>query len=179
MKKGKTKRKMRQGQRIGIAVALSAVILLFLALFFQVADVEVEGEARYQESQIVEMVLSSPLSSNGLLASLFLGRAQIEDVPFLDSYSVRLKSHDTICIMVKEKQAVGCFTHLGETVYFDRYGYFFEDAKRERDPSIPYYSTLDTEELTPAGKLSFDNYYALDTAGALFNFFQRFFIFIY
>ncbi len=54
------------------------------------------------------MALQGAFTDNSVLAVLLHSRVDVEDVPFVEGFNITRLSHNSICISVREKKAVGC-----------------------------------------------------------------------
>jgi len=155
----------------GILAALLVGIFLFSALY-RVEAVEVIGSSRYSEEEIKDMVLHGVAAQNTILASRFLSRENILDVPFVDSIRVTTLDRNTLAISVREKKAVGCFPYLDSYIYFDRNGVFIE-GERIRDMTVPFFSGISVKNVVQNQKLDLKGQNVLNTAVVLATIFQK------
>ena len=77
-------------------------------------------DSHYTDEEVREMILRGPLASNSVLAPMLYSRDEVDDVLFVEGFSVTQLNHNTIAISVKEKQPVGCIPYLDSYIYFDR-----------------------------------------------------------
>ncbi|WP_373216028.1 cell division protein FtsQ/DivIB [Ruminococcus sp. 5_1_39BFAA] len=155
--------------------ALAAVILagiIFFFAYFRVTSVELMGSTRYSDEEIKELALQGPFSDNSILAALLYAHKEVEDVPFVEGIHITRINHNTICISVKEKKAVGCIPYLDSYIYFDRNGVFIESS-RTRDESIPYFDGIEVNQVIMNEKLPIKGTTILNTAVALATIFQK------
>ncbi len=157
-------------------LAAVAVILLVggyaFSSYYKLEHIEVMGTSRYSEEEVKRMVLHGIAAQNTVLASRFLSRTQITDIPFVDSITVTALGRDTVAISVHEKKAVGCFPYLDSYVYFDRNGVFIE-GERIRDESVPYFSGIRVDNIVQNHKLDLKKSAILNTAVILSTIFQK------
>ena len=78
------------------------------------------GTSRYTDEQVKEMALQGAFTDNSVLAVLLHSRVDVEGVPFVEGFYITRLSHNSICISVREKKAVGCIPYLDSYIYFDR-----------------------------------------------------------
>lgn len=152
------------------ALMLSGIIFFFV--YYRVDHVEVMGSSHYSESEVKEMILRGPLASNSVLAPLLYSTNDAGDIPFVDGFSVKQASRDTLVISVKEKKPVGCIPYLDSYVYFDRNGIFIESS-RSRDESVPYFDGIQVNKVIKNEKLPIKGTTVLNTAVALATIFQK------
>jgi cell division protein FtsQ len=137
MRKGniKEERKRRKRRKAGLVTFLVIVLLLAAAALvvvkgFVVEKVEVEGNVLYGDQVIADTVLNDEYSWNSLYVYFKYRFLETEDVPFIDTMEVTLKSPRTLHITVYEKGILGYLydNTLGENVYFDKDGIVVETS---------------------------------------------------
>lgn len=156
----------------GAAAAVCLAGMIFFFTFFKVEKVEVMGNSHYTETEVREMVLTGAFSDNSVLAPILYTKDSVEDVPFVEGYSVTRMNRSTICISVKEVKPVGCIPYLDSYIYFDRNGIFVESA-RERDETVPYFGGIEVEHVIKGQELPIKGTTVLNTAVALATIFQK------
>lgn len=154
-----------------IAAALAAAVIFFF-VYFRVEHVEVMGSSHYTDEEVREMILRGPLASNSVLAPLLYSQDEVDDVLFVEGFSVTQLNRNTIAISVKEKQPVGCIPYLDSYIYFDRTGVFIEGS-RQRDESVPYFDGIQVNQVVMGEKLPIKGDTVLNTAVALATIFQK------
>lgn len=120
--------------------------------YYRVESVEVLSEGRYSEDEVRAMVLKGFAAQNSFLAPRFLSQEGITTIPFVESLRVTSLARDKIALIVIEKKPVGCLQYLGSYIYFDRNGIFIE-GQWEREPYIPYFSTLHVNKVVRGERL--------------------------
>lgn len=113
---------------LGTLGAVLLAGLVFFFSYFHVTKVEVMGTSRYTDEQVKEMALQGVFTDNSVLAVLLHSRVDVEGVPFVEGFYITRLSHNSICISVREKKAVGCIPYLDSYIYFDRNGIFIESS---------------------------------------------------
>ena len=156
----------------GTAVGLLAAAVIFFFVYFRVENVEVMGSSHYTDEEVREMILRGPLASNSVLAPMLYSRDEVDDVLFVEGFSVTQLNHNTIAISVKEKQPVGCIPYLDSYIYFDRTGVFIEGS-RQRDERVPYFDGIQVNRVVMGEKLPIKGDTVLNTAVALATIFQK------
>ena len=122
-------------KKTGLAVgAILLTGIIFFFSFFHVTHVEVMENTHYSKKELKKMILTGAFSSNSILAPITCSKAKVENVPYVESYSVSRSGRNSIVIGVKEKNVVGCIPYLDSYIYFDRNGKFIESS-RTRDES--------------------------------------------
>lgn len=79
-------------------VTFLLVGVIFFFVYFRVEKVEVMASAHYTEEEIKEMILRGPLASNSILAPILYSKDNVEDVPFVESFSVVQSNRNTIVV---------------------------------------------------------------------------------
>lgn len=175
MRTSKYRKKIDKKKLKIITGALLALIMAGVTAFFvyfHVDTVEVMGSSHYTEDEIKEMVLRGPLAGNSVLAPVLYSKHDTEDIPFVDAVVVSQVNSHTICISVKEKQAVGCVPYLDCYVYFDRQGTVVETAV-ERDMRTPFFEGVSLENIVINEKLPLENEGILNTSVSLAQIFAK------
>ena len=158
-----------------IFAALGAVLLAGLVFFFSyfhVTNVEVMGTTRYSDEEVKTMALQGAFTDNSVLAVLLHSRVDVEDVPFVEGFNITRLSHNSICVSVREKKAVGCIPYLDSYVYFDRNGIFIESS-HTRDELVPFFDGIEVNYVIEGEKLPIKGGSVLTTAVALSTIFQK------
>jgi cell division protein FtsQ len=128
-RKRKKKRKAKLIAFLVILLLLAAAALVVVKVFV-VENVEVEGNVLYGDDVISETVLNDKYSWNSLYVYFKYRFLDTEEVPFIDTMEVTLKSPRTLHITVYEKGIMGYLYDetLGENVYFDKDGIVVETS---------------------------------------------------
>ena len=128
----KERKKRRRRKRILIVILILAVIAAIGALLvvkvFTVQDVKVEGNKIYSEEKIENWVLNDEYSWNSLYVFFKYKLKDMEQIPFVDSMEVSLKSPHVLHIEVYEKGMLGYvyIPSLGKNAYLDKDGFVVE-----------------------------------------------------
>lgn len=126
------RRKKRRRKHILIGFLTTLLILALAALIvikvFTVKNVEVEGNKLYSDEQIKEWVLNDDYSWNTLYVYFKYRFFDTQEVPFIDTMEVSVKSPHTLHVEVYEKGLLGYLymDSLGQNVYFDKDGFVVE-----------------------------------------------------
>ncbi len=131
MIKEERKRKRRRKRKlIGFLVFLLvlAVAALVVIKVFTVENVQIEGNELYEDSMISSTILNDKYSWNSLYVFLKYRIKKVENVPFIDTMDVTLKSPHTLHVTVYEKGIVGYLyvEEAGQNAYFDKDGFVVE-----------------------------------------------------
>ena len=175
MRKSNYRKKLTKKTKKIIGGILAAVLLagvIFFFSYFRVTNVEIMGSTHYSDAEIKEMALDSPFSGNSVLAVLLHSPVAVEDVPFVEGFTITRINRNTICVSVKEKKAVGCIPYLDSYIYFDRNGIFIESS-RTRDESVPYFDGIEISRVIKNEKLPIKGTTVLNTAVSLSTIFQK------
>ena len=162
----------KQAKIIGgvIGTSVMAGIIFFFA-FFHVSKIEVMESSHYTKEELEEIVLKGAFSSNSVLAPIICSRNNVQDIPYIEGYSVSRAGRNTIVISVREKNVVGCISYLDSYIYFDRNGIFVEGEKN-RDTSVPYFEGVQLKKVIMNEKLPIKST-ILNTAVALSTIFAK------
>lgn len=157
---------------LGTLGAVLLAGLVFFFSYFHVTKVEVMGTARYTDEQVKEMALQGAFMDNSVLAVLLHSRVDVEGVPFVEGFHITRLSHNSICISVREKKAVGCIPYLDSYIYFDRNGIFVEGST-ERNEKIPFFDGIKVKKVIQNEKLPIKDETVMNTAVALSTIFAK------
>jgi len=137
--------------RAGILAALVLGVLIVLALF-HVRKVEVHGNTRHSGNEIAAGLTEDFLSQNTLYLLWKYRKGTVpETLPYLGSFSIRMKSPSTVEVQVTEKDVVGCIDQ-GDYIYFDQSGLVLEISDELFD-GIPVVTGVSTDEAVLYQKL--------------------------
>ena len=164
-----TKKQKKMLAGAAVAAALAGVVFFFA--FFHVSRVEVMESSHYTKEELEEMVLTGAFSSNSILAPITCSRNHVQDVAYIDSFSVSRSGRNSIVISFREKSVVGCIPYLDSYIYFDRNGIFVEGDK-DRNESVPYFEGIQIKKVVMNEKLPIKNA-VLNTAVALSTIFAK------
>jgi cell division protein FtsQ len=131
MIKEERRRKKKKRYRL-IALLVFLLVLAIAALVvikvFTVETVEIEGNELYDDTMISGTILNDEYSWNSLYVFLKYRFKKVENVPFIDTMEVTLKSPHKLHVDVYEKGLVGYLfsSSLNQNVYFDKDGFVVE-----------------------------------------------------
>lgn len=139
----KKRRKKRQRRRLLRVILPTVILIVALGVImvwkvFVVRDVEVEGNEIYSAAQIENWVLDDEYSWNSLYVVLKNKFQKQEEIPFVDSMEISLRSPSKIRIRVIEKGVLGYvyIPSLGKNAYFDKDGFVVELSNEVIDGTI-------------------------------------------
>ena len=151
------KRKRKNRKWIAVAVVLG-LLVLGAAIFFNalaVRDVTVEGNERYTDAEIEQLVLGEGYS-NTLLLMAKSRSGGFGNIPFISTLEVEALSAGHIRIRVYEKTIVGYVSYMGTNLYFDKDGMVVESSTEVLD-GVPQISGLKFSEVTLYEQLPVSN----------------------
>lgn len=159
------RRKRKKLRKRRILTVLLPILLLILALgaimvwkVFVVRDVEVKGNEIYSDEQIVNWALDDEYSWNSIYVVLKNRFQKQEEIPFVDSIEITLKSPSKLQIKVSEKGVLGYVyvPALGKNAYFDKDGFVVEISSEIIEGTMKI-SGLSVEDAVLYQKLDLDN----------------------
>ena len=139
-------RKRRKRKKIGRMILTAILIIAMLAglcailiwKVFVVKSVSVKGNEIYTDKQIEDWVLDKEYSWNSLYVYFENKCNKTEEIPFVDSLRIRLKSPQKLEITVVEKGILGYLyvPSLGKNAYFDKDGFVVETFFRNNSDGV-------------------------------------------
>lgn len=141
--------KKRSYKRVIVAAAvpaLIAVLLLSAAALSKVREVTVIGNEYYTKEQIADLIIEDGYKRNTLYLYLRYRYGKHPEIPFIDTFEVKIDSFDSVTIRVYEKSIVGYVRYLGKNVYFDKDGIVVESSE-ELVEGVPMISGLSFKQL--------------------------------
>ena len=117
-------------QKFGIAVAVGILVGLIVSEGFVIKKVEIEGNQFYDPEIIQSAILNDEFSWNTLLVYLKYRIQETEEIPFIDTMEVSVKSPGTLHVKVYEKGMMGYFyiPAINQNAYFDKDGFVVETS---------------------------------------------------
>jgi len=135
-------------KKILILVFIVCVLWLFFIFVFRMTNVNIQGNTRYSDADVMEMVNLNGDIQNTVLYYLKYKDVVIDDVPFVESISIKWGGPNTINVYVVEKSIVGCIEVGDVYMYFDNTGEIIEgSATRQTD--IPLVGGLGSDDAAP------------------------------
>lgn len=128
----KERKKSRRVKRILygflIVIAALAVTALVGLKVFTVEQVQVEGNEIYSDQKIEQWVLNDEYSWNSLYVYFKYKLKDMEEIPFVDSMEITLKSPHVLQVEVYEKGVLGYVyvPAVGKNAYIDKDGFVVE-----------------------------------------------------
>jgi cell division protein FtsQ len=151
MIKEERRRKKKRRKRLAallVFLLVLAIAALVVIKVFTVEKVEIEGNELYDDAMISGTILNDEYSWNSLYVFLKYRFKKVENVPFIDTMEVALKSPHTLHVTVYEKGLVGYLYDSGQNqnVYFDKDGFVVEISS-DIIEGIPRVDGLSCEEI--------------------------------
>ena len=106
--------------------------------------VEFEGSDRYTDEELSDIMFGEDVSKNAVKFwwnSIF---GEKQEIPFIETYDIEMKSFGKFVITLYDKSVVGYVTYMSNNLYFDKDGIVVESA------------TLALENVPPVTGLEFD-----------------------
>ncbi len=140
-KKRKRRKNKLRFYRYNILLALIIFIIIagvLIYTFCNVNNVDVEGNTILSADEIEEYVLNDKYSKNAVYCFLKAKVHPTRDIPFVQSYDVRLKDRNSIVIEVEEETMLGYVAESdGSFAYFDDEGQVVEISSIQVDGVMP------------------------------------------
>jgi cell division protein FtsQ len=159
------RKKRRKARLRKMTLTVLPVVVLLIALgavmvwkVFVVKNVEVVGNEIYTDEQIEKWVLNDEYSWNSLYVYFDNKIHKTDEIPFVDSMEITLKSPQTVQIQVNEKGILGYvyIPSLGQNAYFDKDGFVVELSNQIID-GVTKISGLSLETAVLYEKLPLEN----------------------
>lgn len=167
------KKKMKPVTRVLIAVLCVGVLaagLVAFFWFFSLENVEVEGNVRYSDEEILDFCMGTPLSENTILFSVFARTINLGNIAFLDHATVEYIDPHTVKLIVSEKRLIGVFEIRGYYYYFDQDGRVTEvltSPDEKEGELVPIVRGLGATNIGLEHIIEFEAPQALNTVSAL------------
>jgi len=123
-------------KKILIFVFITCVLWLVFIFAFRIRTVNIEGNTRYSDAEVMEMVNLNGDVQNTILYYVKYKDTVIDYVPFIESVTIKWAGPQTINVYVVEKSIVGCIEVDGVYMYFDNTGEIIE-SQTTRQTDIP------------------------------------------
>ena len=144
----KSEKRYWKGMILAGAV-LTVVVVLLLSVFgvFRVREVTITGNEYYTKEQVADFIVGEGLQRNTLYLYIRYNYMEHPEIPFIDTFEVKIDSPSSITIRVYEKNIVGYVQYLGKNVYFDKDGIVVESSDQVMD-GVPMIKGLSFDSLT-------------------------------
>lgn len=127
-----------------LTAALTVAVIVGICLFaFRIQTVEVKGNERYTAEQIEEKIIGNGTKRNLIPLWFQVKFGEQKEIPFIETYDIRITSTSSVEIVVYEKSVVGYFSYMGANLYFDKDGIIVETTDGTEEPGVPLIAGLD------------------------------------
>lgn len=141
---------------LGVLVLLLVIGLLIISKY-TVDTVIIEGNRHYTNDEIYNMVIGEKkYETNSIYLSMKYKNKEIEDIPFIQTMSVKIVDSKTIKITVYEKALAGYIEYLDRYFYFDKDGTVVESTN-VKTTGIPQVLGLDFDHVVMYEKLPIES----------------------
>ncbi|MBB5264445.1 cell division protein FtsQ [Catenibacillus scindens] len=123
------------------AVAVMALIFIF---GFRLKNVNVSGNSRYTQEQILDLIQYDEQYHNTIIFYLRNRNINVESMPFIDALYMEIGGAGTINVEVVEKVVIGCIEDNGSYIYIDTGGVVC-DISENPPEDIPLITGLEYE----------------------------------
>ena len=129
----------RNRGRFGPLFKLLCVLAVVVALtggatvFFRVETVEVTGNQRYTQEEIIDRIFPGKADRNVIYC---YGKDRLKEhiqIPFVEDYQLVFHGPFHVEVIVHEKSVVGYVSYMSSYMYFDKDGIIVESANKEID----------------------------------------------
>ncbi len=138
-------------------IVVTIVVLIAIFLIFGLAkiqEVTIEGETRYEKSEICNMLQIREGSS--FVSAYLKKRAKVTLLPFVEKVDISFPSLNRAVIMVREKEITSFIPFQNQYVALDKEGYVV-GYEKERKDDIPVSIGIKLEEATIGKKVPIDD----------------------
>ncbi len=115
----------------GLAVLLALLVLLIMILTMNIRQVDITGNSRYTESEIVEMIFQKRQDWNMVYCYVKDHIQEHQQLPFVEDYELVFLSPSHVRVIVHEKSVVGYVSYMSSYMYFDKDGMIVESSNEE------------------------------------------------
>lgn len=123
-------------QVVFLSVILAILLVILLLISLRIRKIEVSGNHRYTEEQLVEEIFDTPISRSLLWCYVNNRFGTHKTIPFVEDYEIHFTDPLAVKVIVYEKSVVGYVTYMGSNLYFDKDGIIVESTT-ERLSGIP------------------------------------------
>lgn len=127
---------------VGILLLMGASVIGI----FTIHSVEVEGNERYKEDEIEEIIIDSRYAHNSLYLYWKYNYTDTKEIPFIDTVEVEILSPGKVKISIYEKDIVGYIKYLESYMYFDKDGIVVESSTKVLD-NVPFITGLNFDHI--------------------------------
>lgn len=144
-KKNKSKKRKRKKKKHPVRNFFLILILLLAAsgvfswYFFEIKNVTYLNNTRNEEEALTKAIFGD--YPNFIFYKL-IGRKNAK-IPFVQSYSVKYKSRDSVEVQIYEKPVIGYLKYMGTNMYFDKDGIVVENSTDDEKYGVPEVTGLE------------------------------------
>lgn len=152
------KRKKSQSLKkkgFGLRIALTALAVLFVlaatAFFtaknvFKIKSITFEGTDRYTDEELASYIFGDMETLNSLKLGYDLKHKDKANIPFIETYEVKLEYPDKVHVILYEKSIVAYVLYKENHMYFDKDGIVVESSKN-RMLDVPLVDGLEFDSI--------------------------------
>ncbi len=115
------------------AILAVVVVVLFLLIVFmslRITEIQVTGNQKYTDEQIVQMLFPDKISRNTAVCYLRDHLQEHETIPFVEDYRIVFQGLGKAEVIVYEKSVVGYVSYMSSYMYFDKDGIIVESSSQ-------------------------------------------------
>ncbi len=137
------RRRRRHIIEIVAGVIIGLIVLVLILLFaVRITDIEVSGNKRYTEDQIIDLIFDGKWSRNSAYCYYENRFKEHKSIPFIEEYKIEFKSPTKVEVVVFEKSVVGYVSYMSSYVYFDKDGIIVESSGEQLE-GVPWITGLE------------------------------------
>ncbi len=137
------RRRRRHIIEIIVGVIVGIILLILILLFaVRITDIEVSGNKRYTEDQIIDLIFDGKWSRNSAYCYYENRFKEHKTIPFIEEYKIEFKSPTKVEVVVFEKSVVGYVSYMSSYVYFDKDGIIVESSGEQLE-GVPWITGLE------------------------------------
>lgn len=129
---------------IWLTAAAAVAVIIGVCLFaFRIQTVEVQGNERCTAEEIEAKIIGNGTKRNLIPLWFRVKFGGKQEIPFVETYDIRITGASSVQIIVYEKSIVGYFNYMGANMYFDKDGIIVETTDGTEEPGVPLIAGLD------------------------------------
>ncbi len=137
------RRRRRHIIEIVVGVIVGIILLIVILLFaVRITDIEVSGNKRYTDEQIIDLIFDGKWSRNSAYCYYENRFKEHKSIPFIEEYKIEFKSPTKVEVVVFEKSVVGYVSYMSSYVYFDKDGIIVESSGEQLE-GVPWITGLE------------------------------------
>ncbi|MBP5248733.1 MAG: cell division protein FtsQ/DivIB [Lachnospiraceae bacterium] len=143
-------------RRLPVLQIVIAVLLIIAAVAVysetQAENIEITGLSIYEKQEFLEKAGITGIFSNTYLYYLKYRYKGTENIPYIDTYSVKIKDHNSLSIRVYENDVIGSVKVMENYFLFDKDGVVLKSSSKMPD-NVPLVTGLEFDEIMMFEKL--------------------------